>query len=151
MEDKVRAIFSKKLVTITEDATVFEADAKLKNYRIRHLPVLDKDGYLVGIFSYTDYKALAHVGVNLQSIKVKELMTFPVKTFSSNAPVRSVAQTFVSQKINSGLVMEDGEIVGIITSEDLLRLLAEKEESELENIDLAELASEGWISATSLR
>jgi len=153
MEAKVRTIFSKNLVTTAENDSVYEADVKLKKYGIRHLPVTDAEGYLVGIFSVTDYNAIAHVGIDLKSIKVKELMTSPVKTFSSNAPVRSVAQTFVNKKINSGLVMEDGEIVGIVTTEDLLRLLAEKEvlEAELDKIDLGELAGEGWISATSLR
>lgn len=153
MEDRIKQIFSKNLVTVNEDSAVYEADSKMKMHEIRHLPVTDKEGYLVGIFSRTDYKALLHVGVNLQSIKVKELMTFPVTTFSINAPVRSVAQTFVTKKISSGLIMGDGEIVGIVTADDLLRLLAEKEDAEYElnKIDLAELASEGWVSATSLR
>lgn len=153
MEDKVKTLFSKQLVTVTENASVYDADEKLRKHAIRHLPVTDDEGYLVGIISKTDYKALSHLDVDLKSIKVKELMSFPVKTFSSNAPVRSVAQTFVNKKINSGLIMEDGEIVGIITSEDLLRLLAEKEdlEAEFDKIDLGALASEGWVSSTSLR
>ena len=62
---------------------------------------------------------------SLKDVLVKSLMSFPVKTFSANAQIRAVAQLFVAQKINSGLVMQNNEIVGIITSGDLLRVFAE--------------------------
>jgi CBS domain-containing protein len=153
MENKIKQIFSKNLVTVCESDSVADAEALMRRLSIRHLPVTDKEGYLVGLLSKSDYLAMLHLSIDLSSFKVKELMSHPVKTFSINAPVRSVAQTFVAQKINSALVMDKGEISGIVTSEDLLRLLAEKEETELDldAIDLGALASDGWISATALR
>lgn len=153
MENKLEKIFSKNLITISEDNNVQEADHLMKNRQIRHLPVIDRDGFLVGILSKSDFMALIHVGIDLRTVKVSDLMSSPVKTFSLNAPVKSVAQLFVAQKINSGLVMDNNEIVGIVTSQDLLRLLAETNEleEEIDKMDIGALASEGWISATSLR
>lgn len=153
MENKLKKIFSKNLVTISSDKTVHEADHVMKIRRIRHLPVVDKGGYLVGMIARSDYAALIHLDIDLKSIVVSALMSSPVKTFSVNAPVTTVAQVFVTEKINSALVMDNHEIVGIVTSQDLLRLLAETNdlEHEMDRMDIGALASEGWISATSLR
>jgi CBS domain-containing protein len=153
MENKLEKIFSRNLITISDTDTIYEADQIMTKRQIRHLPVLDKNGYLVGLLSKSDFIALSHLEMDLKSISVRELMSSPVKTFSANAQVRAVAQLFVAQKINSGLVMDNNEIVGIVTSEDLLRLLAENNEleNEIERMDLGALASEGWISSTSLR
>jgi CBS domain containing-hemolysin-like protein len=48
--------------------------------------------------------------------------------------------------------MENGEIAGIVTTEDLMKLLAKSEslKDEAERMDLLALADEDWISATSL-
>jgi CBS domain-containing protein len=153
MENKLEKIFSRNLITIADTENIFEADQIMTKRNIRHLPVLDKDGYLVGLLSKSDYMGLLHLDVDLKKIKVRDLMSSPVKTFSVRASLRSVAQLFVAQKINCGLVMDNNEIVGIVTSEDLLRLMAENDdlENEIERMDLGALASEGWISSTSLR
>jgi len=153
MENKLKKIFSKNLVTISSDDSVFEADHVMRTRHIRHLPVVDKSGYLVGMIAKSDYAALIHLDIDLNSITVSELMSSPVKTFSVNAPVTTVAQLFVTEKINSALVMDNNEIVGIVTSQDLLRLLAETNDldDEIDKMDMGALASEGWISATSLR
>jgi len=153
MENKLKKIFSRNLITISNEDSIFEADHIMKTRQIRHLPVIDRDGFLVGILSKSDYMALVHLTIDLKTVKVGELMSSPVKTFSVNAAVRSVAQLFVSQKISSGLVMDNNEIVGIVTSQDLLQLLAESNEleDEIDKMDMGALASEGWISATSLR
>lgn len=153
MENKLKKIFSRNLITISNEDSIFDADHIMQTRQIRHLPVVDREGFLVGIISKSDYMALLHLSIDLRTIKVGELMSSPVKTFSVNAPVKSVAQLFVSQKINSGLVMDNNEIVGIVTSQDLLQLLAESNEpeDEIDKMDMGALASEGWISATSLR
>ena len=153
MDNKIRGIFSKNLETVKDSASVADANKIMENRNFRHLPVVDAEGYLVGIISKNDFRALLHMEGDLNRVKVQELMSFPVKTFSVNAQVRSVAQTFIAQKINSGLIMNDYEIIGIVTSEDLLRLLAESHDldDEMEKMDLKALSQDGWISATSLR
>ena len=153
MENKLIKIFSKNLVTILDTDTLTFADQLMLRRQIRHLPVIDRDGFLVGILSKSDYLALKHLNFNLDNVKVRELMSFPVKTFSVNTTVRVVAKLFVAEKISSGLVMDNNDIVGIVTSQDLLRLLAESNdlEDEIEKMDLNALAEEGWISSTSLR
>lgn len=151
METHIKHIFKKDLVTLRDTDTLQHADELMNNYNIRHLPVVDDTNTLVGILAKSDFIGLKHVDSRMRDFSVKSLMSSPVKTVSLKAKVKAVAQLFVSKKISCAMVSDGAEIVGIVTSEDLIRMLADREEfgDELQ-MDLAELASEGWISTTTL-
>lgn len=150
METMIKRIYSNNLVTIKESALLAEADDHMNNYNIRHLPVVDDENILVGLISKSDYIALKFVDSRLKDFKVKDVMSSPVKAVSKNTTVREVARLFVNKKINSVIVVDNQEAVGIVTSEDLIKLLAERPETmeETDQLDLAALADDGWISNT---
>lgn len=152
MQTNIKNIFSKKLVTIKEDALLSEADDLMNNYNIRHLPVVDKEEILVGILSKTDFAALKYVDSRLNKFCVKNFMSSPVKAVSKTATIKEVAKIFINKKLNSVLIVEHDEVIGIVTSDDLIRLLADSAGflNESEQLDLASLAEDGWISATSI-
>jgi len=152
METEIKNIFSKKLVTVRESDTLSNADDMMEIYKIRHLPVLNREDALVGILSKTDYLGLKHINSKLHKFLVKDLMSKPVKVVASSAKLSAVAQLFISQKINCAMVIDDDEVVGIVTSEDLIKLLAHNRYAadESEQMDLKAMAEEGWISSTSL-
>lgn len=152
METHIKHIFKKDLVILRDTDTLYEADELMNNYNIRHLPVVDETNTLVGILAKSDFIGLKHVDSRMRDFSVKSLMSSPVKTVNITAKVKAVAQLFVTKKISCALVSDGVEIVGIVTSEDLIRMLANREEfSDELQMDLAELASEGWISTTTLR
>ena len=152
METEIRNIFSKKLVTSRDTDTLSDADELMEIYKIRHLPVLNQEDALVGILSKTDYMGLKHTHSKLHKYFVKDLMSSPVKVVASSAKLSAVAQLFITQKINCAMVIDDDEVLGIVTSEDLIRLLAHSHDSfgDTELLDLKAMAEEGWISSTSL-
>ena len=49
-----RMVYTNPLVTINEDATVEEAAVLMKEWRIKHLPIVDKNGALVGMLNDRD-------------------------------------------------------------------------------------------------
>lgn len=153
METQIKNILTKKLITIAEDSNLSDADDLMNNYNIRHLPVVDSTDTLVGILSRSDYIALKYVDSRLAKFTVKNFMSTPVVVVSINSKIREVAQLFVNKKISSVIAIENGEAVGIVTSEDLIKLLAKNKEfaSEVERLDLAALADEGWISMTAVQ
>lgn len=152
MKQQIKNIFSDNLVTIKEDANLSAADDLMNNYNIRHLPVVNEDNDLVGILSKGDYSALRYIDSRFVNHKVKVFMSSPVKMVRPTATVKSVAQIFIEKKISCVIVAQDAEMVGILTSEDLMRLLAEENEflKGMEDLDLASLADEGWISMTTM-
>lgn len=152
MQTSVRNIYSSQLVTVKENAPLARAEELMNDYNIRHLPVVDAQDILVGMISKSDFIALKHNDSRYTERYVNEFMSKPVKAVKKTTTVKEVAQLFINKKISSVIVIDNDEAVGIVTSEDLIRLLADNADfmDEAEQLDLASLAEEGWISTTSM-
>ncbi|MFN3698457.1 MAG: HPP family protein [Pseudobdellovibrio sp.] len=150
MNQGINKLFTKDVVYINENASLMDANDIMNNHNFRHLPVVNNENYLVGILSKSDFSALKYVDTRFTGFNVKMVMSSPVKTVSKFTTVSDVAKIFIEQKLNCVVVAGDDELIGIVTSEDLIKLLIEypaayKNDDQL---DLAALAEEGWISAT---
>jgi len=133
---RVRDVMTRDPKTLGRNDQISLADDLMKQERIRHLPVLDDDGELVGIVSQRDMfrGALAHAlgyGETAQRrmlglLVVKEVMTTQVVTVEPDAPITDAARTMVDRKIGCLPVVEDGKLVGILTEGDLAALVARR-------------------------
>ncbi|HZO81183.1 MAG TPA: universal stress protein [Candidatus Binataceae bacterium] len=83
----------------------------------RSVPVLS-DGKLVGII--TDRDLRRHEGY-LEHTEVRLAMSEDVATVSPSTPIHAAAQTLLERKVGALPVMEDGRLVGIISTTDVLR------------------------------
>lgn len=144
---EVASVFTKKLVSVNENENLGQADDLMNNYNIRHLPVVDNDDFLVGIISKTDFIALKYIDSRLKNFRIKDFMTSPVKVVQKSTKIKDVANLFINHKISSVLVADQGEVVGILTSEDLLKLLARNMDfmGAVEELDLKAMYEEGWL------
>lgn len=118
---------STNLVTIDMDDSMERAFMLMEDRRIRHLPVVDEEGLVVGILSDRDVNRSRNprrTGGFLGDLRVSEFMTTPAITVDENTSLADVAEGMIDEKVSSFLVTRDGaEVVGIITSEDLMRIL----------------------------
>jgi CBS domain-containing protein len=64
------------------------------------------------------------VGKRIAELRVKDLMIHDLITFTPDQSVREVARAFVTRRIHRAPVVEGGKLVGIVTSLDLVELLA---------------------------
>ncbi len=106
------------------------ADDIIRMKRLRHLPVLDEDGELVGVVSQRDLfrTALARVvgfGEHAQdrfldTIPVKEVMSEHPVVVAPDTPLEAAARLMVDRKVGCLPVLEDGKLVGIITETDFV-------------------------------
>lgn len=141
MQDFIKSIFTKNLITIKADQPLGDAEEKMNNYNIRHLPVIDNDGSIVGMLSKSDYIGLKYVDSRLNNFKVNQVMSSPVISVSQYSQIKEVTSLFIEKKINSALVISGHEAVGIITTENLLKYLLvkldrDKDSAELDLISL---------------
>jgi acetoin utilization protein AcuB len=83
----------------------------------RRLPVVH-EGRVVGILTERDLRE--HVGY-LESTKVDAAMKTPVVAVDSKASVEGAARLMLANKIGGLPVVDDGKLVGIVTSSDMLR------------------------------
>ena len=119
---------TKTLVTLSPEASVAEALALCRERRIRHIPVL-KEERLVGIVSDRDLRdASPALGDPertraLQGIRVGEVMTQEVITVDPQDFIENAAQEMYELKIESLPVVAEEELLGIVTSSDMMRAL----------------------------
>lgn len=112
-------------ICITSKITIADAHAMMSERGFRHLPVVD-DGKLVGILSTTDIGRLAVDVPELMNKPVGTLMTENPQTIESTQPIELAAATLAMRKINCLPVTSGGELVGIVTTYDLLDALARR-------------------------
>lgn len=120
---------TRRLITINSNESAAEALRLMKNFWIRHLPVLDEEeNYIVGMLSERDI-----LSASSKDAQVKTLMSTPIRTFDIETPLKNVVESMIEEKISAYLITKKEEIVGIITSEDMLlfldQILTEKDEN----------------------
>ncbi|MBI3988356.1 MAG: CBS domain-containing protein [candidate division NC10 bacterium] len=131
---RVAEWMKKDPITIGPETGVWEAARLLRQYRIRHLPVVKK-GTLVGIVTDRDIKRILpspatslsvyEVSYLLDRLEVKEVMTKEVMTVGPEVPIEEAAKLMHDRKIGCLPVLEGDALVGIITETDLLAALVE--------------------------
>lgn len=103
--------------------------------RIRHMPVIDGRGRLVGLVSQRDLLRAALTGrpdvpekverAVLERVTVGELMTVGPISVDPDTDVREAAQTMLDHKYSClPVIAADGVLVGILTEADFVRLMA---------------------------
>ena len=137
----VRDYMTKDVFTLRVDKKLVIADELMKWAHVRHVPVVDQDGRLVGIVSHRDLLrasissietrvAAAEKRQHLASVTVREVMQAQVQTISPDAPVQEAAKLMRERKIGCLPVVTDGRLIGIITESDLLRIVAQLQPEE---------------------
>lgn len=138
---KVKDVMTKQPITIDADAPVGTALDVMRTKRIRHLPVVDEAGALVGIVTDRDLRhaALApalqeylsvrahrrarQLGGTLENLRVRDVMTWALVTTGPEAPLLSAALIMFESRVGSLPVLENGRLVGLLTEQDVLKAL----------------------------
>jgi len=113
----VRNRMTKDPVTVTGDDLMIQARLKMQKGGFRRVPVV-KDGQLVGII--TDRDLREHAGY-LDQTAVKAAMSEKPVTVTPATTVETAARLMLKRKIGGLPVVEEGRLVGIITSSDILQ------------------------------
>jgi acetoin utilization protein AcuB len=124
----VRDSMTREVVTISPQTTAAEALALCREKGIRHLPVME-EGRLAGMVSDRDLRSATPAlgdparAEALQNIRVRGVMVRDVSTAHPEDPIEQAANTMREKKIGCLPVLEAGELVGILTSSDVMEAL----------------------------
>ena len=122
---EVRDVMSRQVATVSPDHTVVEAAKMMKTRNISCAVVLDNKDRVVGILTERDLlQRVAAKEGDFGEKKVSEAMTFPVQSISPAISIFEASTILESKKIRRLPVVENGELVGIVTQTDLTRVLA---------------------------
>jgi acetoin utilization protein AcuB len=121
----VQAFMTASPHSIGHDQKLSLAHTLMRKYSIRHLPVLDA-GKLVGVVTDRDLHLVETLkDVDPEGVVVEEAMSQEVYAVGPGAPLREVAAHMAERKLGSAVVLKGGRVVGVFTTTDALRAVAE--------------------------
>jgi CBS domain-containing protein len=110
-----------------------DARQRLKQRRIRRLPVVDAAGRLIGIVTEGDVNRVSDSHVTdvrdynlyhrVADLPIGEIMTREVVKVAPDTSIMEVARLMLEHKISGVPVVENDQVVGVITESDLFRLI----------------------------
>jgi CBS domain-containing protein len=133
---KVKELMTRNVLSVTKDMSIRRLIKLMDEHSITGAPVVDAEGFLIGIVSGKDViQAIDHLlRVQLsideqQELKgkynwVEGVMSTRVITATEEDDVREVFRRMVEHKIHRMPVVRDGKPVGIISSQDACRLVS---------------------------
>ena len=122
------------LFTVRPDDLVDLAASVMNWKHVRHVPVEDDEGRLIGIVSHRDLLRLLARGLSgghTGPVAVKEIMIPDPLTVSPETPTVEAIRTMRHHNVGCLPVTKDGRLVGILTAQDFLNLSADLIETHL--------------------
>jgi CBS domain-containing protein len=117
-------VMSRDVVTVREEIRVDEAAKLIVSGSFDHLPVVSKDGRLIGIITAWDISKAVASG---KSSRIAEIMTRRVYSVRLDEPIELAARTLDTHSISALPVVDrEDKVIGMITSDHLSRLLARR-------------------------
>jgi CBS domain-containing protein len=127
--------------TIEATDTIAQAVDALQSLEVRHLPVVNEEGDLVGMLSDRDLGPLMRGSIEgeeaermvvpLSRTRVADVMTSGVVSVDVDADVGEIVETMLEQRIGAVPVVDgEGAVVGIISYVDVLREVVLQAEPE---------------------
>jgi predicted transcriptional regulator len=116
-----RDIMTRKVYTISPQASVQEVAQLLSRKSISGVPVIDKDGKIIGIVTEADI-----IGkVNREGLCVADIMSPEIITVDEETGVGEIAMLLTERKIKRVPVMQNGKLVGIVCRADIVQAFAQ--------------------------
>ena len=122
LETSVKEIMSKNLIAADPSTTIFQI-AKMMEQGVGAI-LVKKDSVPMGIITDRDYAIKIAVNKLSWDTSVDKVASYPLKTINSEETVLAASKIMTSQKIRKIAVSENNKIVGIITSTDIVNLVA---------------------------
>jgi CBS domain-containing protein len=129
---QVREMMSTAIEVVDRNDHLQTVEERMAAKQLRHLPVLEQ-GEIVGMVTQRDlFKGAMSSTMGygekaqqayLQSVRVKEIMVYPVVTVAPDISVAAAADMIINKGIGCLPVIEGTKLVGMVTKTDLLRCL----------------------------
>jgi acetoin utilization protein AcuB len=125
----------KPVISISPKTSLDEALSIMTKEHIRRLPVINKDGDLIGIVTELELMKASPSGATTLSVweiksllsayPVEKIMTTDVITVTEDTPIEEAAKIMADKEISGIPVLRGKEVVGIITETDIFKAFLE--------------------------
>ena len=132
----VSSIMTKNIIAVNRTDDLETAEQLFKQHQIRHIPVVSGD-VIIGMLSYTDLLRISFADavneydtdvdtVVYNMFTINQVMTKNVVTVNSETTVKEVAEILAKNEFHALPVVDQGKLVGIVTTTDLINFLIDQ-------------------------
>lgn len=130
----VSQIMAKAVIVVNPTKKISEVNQMFAEYGIRHIPVVDGTK-LVGVISKNDVQKIGYgtgethpetLHAIYDTYKLADIMVSNPVTVTADTNIKEVAEILSKQSFHSLPVVENNEIVGMVTTTDLINYLLEQ-------------------------
>jgi CBS domain-containing membrane protein len=132
----VSTIMSKNIIALNRTDDLERAELLFKRHNIRHIPVVSGD-VIIGMLSYTDLLRISFADAVDESeaaidtlvynmFSIDQVMAKNITTVASQTSIKEVAQILAAKEFHALPVVDDGMLVGIVTTTDLMTYLIDQ-------------------------
>lgn len=134
----ISTIMTKNVVKLNISDTLTKAESLFKKHHIRHIPVV-KDKLILGMLSYTDLLRISFadeldddensIDITVYNMfSVEQVMTKNLTTITPETTIKEAAEIISKNEFHALPVLENGLLVGIVTTTDLIKYLIDQYE-----------------------
>ncbi|MFY0651184.1 MAG: CBS domain-containing protein [Cyclobacteriaceae bacterium] len=135
-EDKVSKIMTEDVITVDINDSLQEVNNVFRQVKIRHIPVMAQNT-LIGIISQTDILRISFGSsfgedqldadeAIFDMLSVNQVMKHSPVTVSADQTILGAAKIFANNEFHALPVTRDNELVGILTTTDILKYFIEE-------------------------
>jgi len=130
----VSTIMSTQLVILNTSDSLEKAEHLFKKHKIRHIPVIEGQNKIVGMLSLTDLLRISFAdgayededdieSVVYEMFTLSQVMAKKIKSVSPQTSIKEVAELLAAREFHALPVVDQGDLVGIVTTTDLIKYL----------------------------
>ncbi len=118
--EPVESIHERNVVTARSDERIYDALYKMVVYNVGFLPVVDREGRVVGVL--TEHDLVKRLSVVYESgIRASQVMSSPVLTIGAGETLKKAMEKMISVGFRRLPVLEGNSVVGIVTVMDIIK------------------------------
>ena len=117
-------IMSKNVVKVNHDMSAFEISKIMLQRKISSVSIIDNNNKIIGIVTEKDLvREVCAKNVLANTLKAANVMSSPLITISKNSTINDATKLMVEKKIKHLAIQENNDIIGIVTTYDLINVL----------------------------
>ena len=129
----IHEIMSKNVVKVNYEISALEISKTMVKRRISSVVIIDNNDKIIGIVTEKDLiREICAKNLLANTLSAAKVMSSPLITISKNSTINYATKLMVEKKIKHLAILENNDIIGILTTYDLINLLRDK----IKSIDL---------------
>ena len=123
----IHEIMSKNVIKVNHDISALEISKMMVKRGVSSVGIIDNANKIIGIVTEKDLiREVCAKNILADKLTAAKMMSSPLITISKNSTINNAAKLMVEKKIKHLAIYENNDIIGIVTTSDLINFLRNK-------------------------